>query len=178
MTITLQGKLLYGNACEEKSAWDALCASRTTVPEVGALFTTWSFLPQSTTQCPRINLEISLHAFKATRGKGVAPAVYAIVEQPSTLNQGLFMAKARLSKQGLTIFQRELVLGHISVNLLSNVQDEIQGFPVTSLHCWLDSSIALHRIVVGGDYKQFVANQVRKDQRACWGYLAAHTIWR
>ncbi|XP_068708134.1 uncharacterized protein [Montipora foliosa] len=50
----------------------------------------------------------------------------------------------------------------MAVNLLSNVQDALQGFPITSLYCWLDSSVALYWILGGGDYKQFVANRVRK----------------
>ena len=33
---------------------------------------------------------------------------------------------------------------------------------MTSLHCWLDSSVALHWILGGGDYKQFVANRYEK----------------
>ena len=72
------------------------------------------------------------------------------------------MAKARLAKQGLTIPRRELVSGHMAVNLITNALDALQGFPVTSLHCWLDSTEALHWIRGNGDYKQFVANRVRK----------------
>ena len=92
----------------------------------------------------------------------MAASVYAVIKQSSAINQGLVTAKARLAKQGLTIPRRELVSGHMAVNLLTNVQDALQGFPVTSLHCWLDSSVALHWILGGGDYKQFVANRVRK----------------
>ena len=50
----------------------------------------------------------------------------------------------------------------MAVNLLTNVQDALQGFPLNSLLCWLDSSVVLHWILGGGDYKQFVANRVRK----------------
>ena len=62
--------------------------------------------------------------------------MYAVVKQPTSVNKGLVTAKARLAKQGLMIPRRELVLGHMAVNLLSNVQDALQGFPVSSLHCW------------------------------------------
>ena len=55
--------------------------------------------------------------------------MYAVVKQPTSVNKGLVTAKARLAKQGLTIPRRELVLGHMAVNLLSNVQDALQGFP-------------------------------------------------
>ena len=74
----------------------------------------------------------------------MAASVYAVIKQSSAINQGLVTAKARLAKQGLTISRRELVSGHMAVNLLTDVRDALQGFPVTSLHCWLDSSVALH----------------------------------
>lgn len=172
--ITLQGKLLYRNACEEKSAWDAPLS----VP-LEQLWQKWERSLPHEVSCPRAltsaqeSIEkIELHAFGDASAKGVAAAVYAVVKQPSTLNQGLVAAKARLAKQGLTIPRRELVSGHMAVNLLSNVQDALQGFPVISLHCWLDSSVALYWILGGGDYKQFVANRVRKIREH------VEVIWR
>ena len=160
---TLQGKLLYHEACEEKCAWDT--------PLFAELVQQWkweSCLPQqinwpralTSAQQPFENIE--LHAFGDTSGKGVAATVYAVVKQPTSVNKGLITAKARLAKQGLTIPRCELVSGHMAVNLLSNVQDALQGFPVSSLHCWLDSSVALHWIRGNGDFKQFVTNRVRK----------------
>lgn len=145
---TLQGKLLYREACEEKCAWDAPLSA-----ELVQQWKKWeSCLPQQI-NCPRALTSaqqpienIELHAFGDASGKGVAAAVYAVVKQPTSVNQGLVTAKARLAKQGLTIPRRELVSGHMAVNLLSNVQDALQGFPVSSLHCWLDSSVALHWI--------------------------------
>jgi hypothetical protein len=50
----------------------------------------------------------------------------------------------------------------LAVNLLTNVRDALTGFPVHSLTCWLDSSVALHWINGAGQYKQFVGNRVRK----------------
>ena len=52
----------------------------------------------------------------------------------------------------------------MTTNLAHNVKQALQGFPVTSVHCWLDSSFALHWIKGGGEYKQFVSNRVRKIQ--------------
>ena len=161
--ITLQGKLLYRNACEEKSAWDApLSVPLELWQKCECSLPHEVSCPRALTSAQESIEKIELHAFGDASGKGVAAAVYAVVKQPSTLNQGLVAAKARLAKQGLTIPRRELVSGHMTVNLLSNVQDALQGFPVTSLHCCLDSSVALYWILGGGDYKQFVANRVRK----------------
>ena len=172
--ITLQGKLLYRDACEEKRAWDAPLS----IP-LEQQWQKWErSLPQHVTGPRALTSvqepieDIKLHAFGDARGKGVAASVYAVIKQSSAINQGLVSAKARLAKQGLTIPRRELVSGHMAVNLLTNVQDALQGFPVTSLHCWLDSSVALHWILGGGDYKQFVANRVRKIREH------SNVVWR
>ena len=83
------------------------------------------------------------------------------LEQDEESNE-LVCAKARLAKQGLTIPRKELVSAHMAVNLLDNVCDALDGFPVSSLVGWLDSSVALHWIRGRGQYKLFVANRVNK----------------
>ena len=52
----------------------------------------------------------------------------------------------------------------MAVNLLSNVEREIDQRTVSSLHCWLDSTVALYWINGQGEYRQFVANRVAKIQ--------------
>lgn len=60
------------------------------------------------------------------------------------MKQGLVAAKARLAKQGVTIPRLELVAGHMTVNLLTNVHDALTGYLVKSLNAWPDSTVALH----------------------------------
>lgn len=50
----------------------------------------------------------------------------------------------------------------MAANLVVNVREALTGFPVESSHCWTDSSVVLHWLKRNGDYKQFVANRVRK----------------
>ena len=83
--------------------------------------------------------------------------VYAVVKQDSETTQGLEAAKARLAKQRLTIPRLVLVVGHMAINRVDNISCALDGFPVTSVHCWLDSSVALHWIRSDGEYKQLVA---------------------
>ena len=109
--------------------------------------------------------EISLHAFGDASGRGVAAVVYAVVKQGSCITQGLVAARSRLAKQGLTIPRLELVSGHMTVNLIKNVSDALVGLPVTLMTTWLDSSVALHWILKGGVFKQFVGNQIRKIKK-------------
>ena len=73
-------------------------------------------------------------------------------------------AKSRLAKKGLTIPRLELVSGHMATNLVHNVKEALQGFPVRNAYCWLDSTVALHWIRGNGEYKQFVGNRVRRIQ--------------
>ena len=151
--VTLGGKLLNRDACEAKVAWDAQLPNKLTqdwlrwvekLPDVCTV-------PQSlATQREEIQ-SIQLHVFGDASGKGVAAAVYAVVVQESSTNQGLVAAKARLAKQGLTIPRQELVSGHMAVNLVTNVSEALEGFPVTEKYCWLDSTVALHWIKRPGE---------------------------
>ena len=51
------------------------------------------------------------------------------------------------------------------MNLATSVRQALEGLPVaTTVHCWLDSSVALHWIGDRREYRQFVANRVRKIQ--------------
>jgi hypothetical protein len=50
----------------------------------------------------------------------------------------------------------------MAANLVGNVQRALEGFPVTAMQGWLDSTVALHWINGGGEFKQFVANRVGK----------------
>ena len=161
---TLQGKFIYRDACELKQTWDA--------PLPDALAARWkrweSDLPENTvvTRTFSSNREpinaVELRAFGDAGGRGVTAAVYAFVRQDSGTTQDLVAAKARLAKQRLTIPRLELVAGHMAVNSVDNIRHALDGCPVTSDHCWLDSSVALHWICGNGEYRQFVANRVKK----------------
>ncbi len=163
---TLQGKFIYREVCERKIAWD--------VPVPMELMTKWSrweqLLPSKISTARTLakhqeDIEsIELHTFGDASIKGVSSVVYAVVRQASGVTQGLVAAKSRLAKQGLTKPRLELVSAHMAANLVSNVHEALDGFPVMSSHGWLDSTVALHWIRGAGDYKQFVANRVRKIQ--------------
>ena len=66
--------------------------------------------------------------------------------QDKTLEQhkGWWLQKRAFAKQRLTIPRLELVAGHMAVNSVDNIRHILDGFSVTSVHCWLDSSVALH----------------------------------
>ena len=125
-------------------------------------------------------VDIIFHGFGDASGNGVAAATYAVASQPSGETQSLVTSKARLAKRRLTIPQQELVAGHMVANLVSNVKEALEGFPVSNSCCWLDSAVALHWIQSEGNYKQFVQNRVNKIQQKNveWRYVSTHEIWR
>ena len=196
--ITLGGRFLYRDICDAKVAWDAKLPSN--------LMKNWVcwqkklpshvIVPRSLAAHQEDIQAIELHAFGDASGKGVAAAVYAIVVQEKGVNQGLVASRARLAKKGLTIPWLELVSDHMAVNLLSNVSEALEGFPVTTRYCWLDSTVALRWIRCPGGYKQFVNNRVPKiqthsdvvrhhvrmadnpaDVGSCSSEVANHALW-
>ena len=164
--LTLTGKTLYRDACDLRISWDA--------PLPSTLQQRWlkyeRNLPcQVTVQRSLAKPEepiksIELHAFGDASAIGVSAAVYAIVQQPSSVSSGLVTAKSRLAKKGLTIPRLELVSGHMATNLVHNVKESLEGFPVQRVVGWLDSTVALHWIRGNGEFKQFVGNRVRRIQ--------------
>ena len=153
--------------CDSRIAWDK------TLPSL--LLNRWTAwknclpekveIPRSLAKYQEDTEAIDLHGFGDASGKGVSAAVYTVIHQAQGINQGLLTAKSRLSKKGLTIPRQELVSAHMAANLIHNVKTALSGFPVRSVYCWLDSSVALHWLKGNGDYKQFVANRVRKIQQ-------------
>ncbi len=173
---TLFGKLLYREMCEAKFSWDV------EFPEVfQKKWEEWCNRMPECFSVPRplapyfVPIEsITLHAFGDASKLGVAAVVYAVVEQEQGTTQGLVCSKSRLAKKNLTIPRQELVGGHMAVNLASNVEAAIGVEKVSSIHCWLDSTVALYWIGGQGEYRQFVANRVRKikeHDRVRWHYV-------
>ena len=161
---TLLGKLLYREMCEANFTWDG------EFPEIfRQRWKEWCDRMPKSFSVPRPLApyfepieSITLHAFGDASKLGVAAVVYAVVEQEQGTTQGLVCSRSRLAKKNLTIPRQELVGGHMAVNLVSNVETAIGTEKVSSVHCWLDSTVALYWIGGQGEYRQFVANRVRK----------------
>ena len=92
-------------------------------------------------------------------------AVYAVVTQASGVAKDPIAAKSRLAKKSLTIPRLELMSGHMTVNLSTNVRVALEGFSMTEdIQCWLNGTVALHWLNNDGEYRRFVANRVKKIQ--------------
>ena len=163
---TLPGKLLYREMCETNLAWDGEFPN-----SLAARWKEWYeqlpdcyAVPRTLAPNHQPISSVSLHAFGDASKNGVAACVYAVVEQDNGTTQGLVCAKSRIAKRNLTIPRLELVSGHMATILVTNVEAAIGIEKVQSTHCWLDSTVALYWINGQGEYRQFVANQVKKIQ--------------
>lgn len=176
---TVAGKMLYRDVCDSHTTWDKEISA-----DLQMKWKCWENSLPNKIKVPRSIVKhqeeiefIDLHAFGDASGKGVATAVYAVVKQPSETSQELVVAKARLSKKGLTIPRLELVAGHMSANLVNNVKQALVDLPVREVYGWLDSTVALHWIRGNGEYKQFVHNRVKKIQAIPdiqWRHVSTH----
>ncbi|XP_028393616.1 uncharacterized protein LOC114517961 [Dendronephthya gigantea] len=172
---TLQGKFIYREMCESNIAWDGELPAELRKQWIDWVSKLPRYVEVERTLAPHHQpiLEIVLHAFGDASIKGVSAVVYAVVRQENGTSQGLVCSKSRLAKRNLTIPRLELVAGHMAINLVTNVRLAINLFPV-SVHCWLDSTVALFWIHGHGEYRQFVANRVRKiqeHQEVKWHYV-------
>ena len=160
----LMGKLLYREVCESRLPWDEKVSDR-----VGQ---EWLKFVRSLPDKIEVSRSLArfrepvkgvvLHAFGDTSGSGISSAVYAVITQASGVSKGLIAVKSRIAKKNLTIPRLELIAAHMAANLVDNVRTALEGYPITSVHGWSDSTVALHWIKGGGSYKQFVTNRVRK----------------
>ena len=162
--LTLIGKQIYREVCERKAAWDAPLSN-----ELLQRWTKWERQLPSEYEVPRSIVShreeiarIELHSFGDASVKGVGAVVYAVVKQSTGRTQQLVAAKSRLAKKGLTIPRLELVAAHMATNSMMNVRNALDNVSITSLHGWMDSTVALHWIKGNNQYKQLVANRVTK----------------
>ena len=110
-------------------------------------------VPRSLVEYREEILSIDLCTFGDASNKGNSAAVYAVTQQSSGIIQGLVTSKSRLAKKSLTTPRLELVAGHMATNLVDKLKEALKGFPIGSAYGWLDSSVALHWIKGGGNYK-------------------------
>ena len=84
---------------------------------------------------------------------GVSAAVYAVIKQENGTTQCFVCSESRIVQKTFAIPRLELVAGHMTVNLVSNVERAIGSEKVRESHCWLDSTVALYWINGQGGYR-------------------------
>ena len=67
-------------------------------------------------------------------------AVYAVVHQPNSVNQGLVTSKSQISKHNITIPRFKLISTHMGANLVQNVKSALESQNVRSFTGWRQHS--------------------------------------
>ena len=151
--VTLAGKMLYRETCDAQVPWDCDLPR-----ELKNAWENWERMLTGKVEVPRSLVEyreeiLSIDPRAFGDASSNSAAVYAVTQQSSGITQGLVTSKSRLAKKSLTIPKLELVAGHMATNLVDKLKEALKGFPIGSVYGWLDSSVALHWIKGGGNYK-------------------------
>ena len=173
---TLQGKLIYWGMCEERLGWDQEFHDplKKRWAEWYERLPDQYTVPRALTPYQEPVQLTCLHGFGDASKDGVSAVVYAVTKQESGTTQGIVCSKSRIAKKNLSIPRLELVAGHMAANLVTNVEQAIGSQKITSVHCWLDSTVALYWISGQGEYRQFVSNRVKKikgNERIKWHHV-------
>ena len=163
--IMLNAIHLYRETCETKHTWNGPLQK-----EIKLQWIRWlKYLPSEITiprsiTCVHEKVTgITLHGFGDASKKGCSTAIYAVVQQTEKVTQGLLASKSRIAKKDTSIPILELVSAHMTASLLANICTLLDGYAITGVHGWLDSTVALYWIKNNDQgWKQFVSNLVEK----------------
>ena len=171
--VTLEGKLIFRDVCDEKQPWDAKLKE-----PIAQRQKKWEqslplrqLVPRSIVSYQEPLQDIELNAFGDGSKQGVGATVYAVVRQQSGTTQRLVAAKERLS-----ISQLKQVAAHMGTNLITKVKNALEGLPVSKTYVWLNSTVALYWISGRGDYEQFIQNRVMKikeHENIVWRHISS-----
>jgi len=163
--MTLTGKLLFRECCDQKLPWDQ--------PVPSNLYRRWidweTSLPKVVSIPRAFNMgfspidEINIHTFADASGQGVCATLYVLIHQQNgEVHQGILSAKSRLAKKNQTIPRLELIAAHMAANLTTNTIKSLKSSKLNDIVCWSDSTVVLHWLQSTKEYKAFVTNRVNK----------------
>ena len=162
--VHLIGKIFYREICESKISWDE------SVPQTIRLrWEKWKLDIVNKVEIPRLltlkqepTNSVDLHILGDASILGYCAVAYAVVSQPSKVNQGLVASKSRLSKKDITIPRFDLIATHMAANLATNIKAALENLNIRSATGWTDSTVVLHWLRDQGSYKVFVEDIVKK----------------
>ena len=118
----VEGKRIYGEACDEKVGWNAEVSD-----VVKKDWVRWTSqlrnvrVPRSIARDIRKINKVHLHVFADASNVACSAATIAVIEHSSGVIKGLLTSKSRISKRNTTIARLELVSGHMAANMVKNI---------------------------------------------------------
>ena len=172
------GKAIYRELCDEKVPWDAevfVRLNRKVEKWVRDINSVETELPRSTPLAQDSVPAIDLRVFADASIVANCAAVYAVMYQHNSVNQGLVTSKPRISKHNITIPRLELISTHMGANLAHNVKSALESQNMRSVTGWTHSTVVLYWLNKKGNYKQFVGNrlnQIREKEFVNWCFVS------
>ncbi|XP_048576166.1 uncharacterized protein LOC125557540 [Nematostella vectensis] len=176
--VTVTGKVLYSKVCLSEKRWDEAITDVEIVRE-------WNKWLKSMKACPSVSIprsvvdqhvtRIELHGFSDASKTAVSAAIYVVAHHAdSSVRQTLLVAKSRVAPKNQSIPRLELVGAHTLTKLMTHVKEVLQGQPIQSYQCWVDSTTILYWIKGKGTWSQFVRNRTKVIQERDylkWNYV-------
>ena len=173
--ILLTAKVLFRDICDRKLSWDAELPM-----DLRKRWEKWLkglpiylIMPRSIPYESEASTDIVLRGFADASIIGCCAVIYAVIKQGKEILQGFLVSKTRLAKRDLTVPRLELVGCHMVSNLLHNTVNVLSHLPIKGVFAWTDSTVCLHWINGQGNYKQFIANRVKKinEKQVTWRHV-------
>ena len=130
------GKVIYHELCAKKLPWN------TEIPQIlKKKIKKWvndiaNILIEIRRSIPTHNESITsvdLHVFGDASILANCAAIYAVVNQPSPISQGVVPSQLQISKRDLTIPRLELVSTHMACTLISNAKSALKNQNIRSV---------------------------------------------
>ena len=141
------GKAIYHELCDKKLSSDTeipKILKKKFYKRVNAITNILIEIPRSVLIHKESITYVDLHLFGDASIVANCAAVYAVVNQPSVISQGLVASNSRISKRDLTIPRLELVFTYMACNLISNVKSALKNQNARSVTGWTDNTVVIY----------------------------------
>ena len=106
---------------------------------------------------------VHIHQFSDASEIACSTVSIAVIDRDTDKVMGLLTSKCRIAKRNTSMPRLELIGGHMSANMISNLRRALKGLPVVSITSWMVNTSVLYWIInPGKQRKTSVSNRVSK----------------
>ena len=140
----VEGKRIFREACDEKKVGDTGISEPLMTDYLSWMRQLSELkIPRSVVKEMKSVNAVNLHIFADASEKAYCAVTIAEVQQGTSKVKGLLISKSRISKRNTSIARLELVGGQMEANMAKDICRALKNWPITSVHVWIDSMVAL-----------------------------------
>ena len=153
----VEGKRICREAYDENQEWN-----KEVSPALAKGWLKWTRQLRNIKDCRKVKA-MRIHQFSDASEIACSTVSIAVIDHDTDKVMGLLTSKCRIARQNTSMPRLELIGGHMSANMISNLCQALKGLPVVSITSWMDNTSTLYWIVnPGKQWKTFVSNRVSK----------------